>query len=714
MALGETEVRERLDLHVDVVRGLAGQAVARHPLVQLLLQRVDPLDPALRPHRAAQQVGILPRQITDGHAHLHELLLEHRDAERPLQHRLELRVRVGDRLVAELAPHERVHRAALDRPWTDERDLDHEIVELPRLQAGQQSHLRTRLDLEHPDRVGTAQHVVDRRFLLRHRVEVPLLPRRRRDHVEAVLQGGEHPEPQQVELHEPHPRGVVLVPLDDGAVLHARVLDRHDLADRTVRQHHPARVDAEMPGRLQQLTRVGDHPLGDVVVGWGVEHRSPALDLLRPGILLPRRVPEGLRHVADGVLRPVLDDVRDLRRPLAPVRLVDPLDDLLAPVRVEVDVDVGLLVAQRRQEPLERQVVEDRVDRGDVEQVADGTVRGGSPPLAEDAAAPRLLHDAVHDEEVPREVLLLDDAEFLLDARAVRVGGIRVLAGNRLPHEVPQPRHRRVPLGHLHLRQRRLRAAEGKRQLVGERDGALDRPRIPPEPPRHLGPRPQMRARMRGQPAVELVESAVRPHRRNRRREVHFLGHGVVHVVRRDDGQLALGGERGEHVVVARIRRRALVDELDVDPLGPEQVDEPVELVRRGGRAVGGERLPDGALAASGQHLPVPAGPVGEVMQVVHRAPLLTPRQLRVRDGGGESVVALLAAREHQQVRAVRIGFAVLRTGQSQRQLGPEDGLQLQVLGRLGEADDAVEPVVVGDREGVQTEAFRLFDEVLG
>jgi hypothetical protein len=40
-------------------------------------------------------------------------------------------------------------------------------------------------------------------------------------------------------------------------------------------------------------------------------------------------------------------------------------------------------------------------------------------------------------------------------------------------------------------------------------------------------------------------------------------------------------------------------------------------------------------------------------------------------------------------------------TRAAERQLRPEDGLQLQVLRRLGEAGDAVEPVVVGDRERV-------------
>jgi hypothetical protein len=52
------------------------------------------------------------------------------------------------------------------------------------------------------------------------------------------------------------------------------------------------------------------------------------------------------------------------------------LDHLFAPVGVEVDVDVRLFVAHARQEALEWQPVGDRVDGGDVEQVADGRVRG--------------------------------------------------------------------------------------------------------------------------------------------------------------------------------------------------------------------------------------------------------------------------------------------------------------------------------------------------
>jgi hypothetical protein len=48
---------------------------------------------------------------------------------------------------------------------------------------------------------------------------------------------------------------------------------------------------------------------------------------------------------------------------------VDVLDDLFAAVGVKVHVDVGFLLPGGGQEPFERQVVQDAVDRGDPEHV---------------------------------------------------------------------------------------------------------------------------------------------------------------------------------------------------------------------------------------------------------------------------------------------------------------------------------------------------------
>ena len=137
MAFGEPEVSESFDLAVDVVGDLAGDAVARHPRIELLPQRFDAFDPAFGAHGAPQQVGVFARASADRHRHLHQLLLKHRYPERALERFFELRMQVGDLFFAELAPDERMHGTALDGPWPHHRDLHHQVVELTRLQPRQ-------------------------------------------------------------------------------------------------------------------------------------------------------------------------------------------------------------------------------------------------------------------------------------------------------------------------------------------------------------------------------------------------------------------------------------------------------------------------------------------------------------------------------------------------------------------------------------------------
>ena len=165
---------------------------------------------------------------------------------------LERRVRVGDRLLAGAAPQVRVHRAALDRARADERDLDHEVVEGARPQPRQRAHLRAALHLEHADGVGRAEQVVDL-VLLGDGREVDLDALVLAHEVDREVQHREHPEAEQVELHQARGRAVVLVPLEHRAVLHAGPLDRAELHQRTVGHHHPARVDAEVAGEVEHL-----------------------------------------------------------------------------------------------------------------------------------------------------------------------------------------------------------------------------------------------------------------------------------------------------------------------------------------------------------------------------------------------------------------------------------------------------------------------------
>ena len=150
-----------------------------------------------------------------------------------------------------------MHHVTLDGTGPDERDLHYEIIEATRLEARQRVHLRAALHLEHTDRIRTTQIIVHR---LVGAIELAEVDRHtaRASHIrETVLHHGEHPQPEQVDLHQPDRIEIVLLPLDDGAVLHTRGLDRHHGAQRLLGEHESAYVDAAM-------TRRGVEPLDDV------------------------------------------------------------------------------------------------------------------------------------------------------------------------------------------------------------------------------------------------------------------------------------------------------------------------------------------------------------------------------------------------------------------------------------------------------------------
>ena len=175
----------------------------------------------------------------------------------------------------------------------------------------------------------------------------------------------------------------------------------------------------------------------------------------------------------------------------------------------------------RGDEPLERQPVEDGVDRGDAEREAHRRARRGAAALAEDVAAAGEVDDVVHDHEVAREVLLLDDPELVLEpvAGLLLVRHPDVALGEAVLGEHPQPRRRRVAGGDLPLRQRGRGLAQVEGQLVGERDRAGDGVGVVGHRARRLGAAAQVAGRRQVEPAVEVGQAAPGPHRRHRRGE---------------------------------------------------------------------------------------------------------------------------------------------------------------------------------------------------
>ena len=73
--------------------------------------------------------------------------------------------------------------------------------------------------------------------------------------IERPPQAGQHAKRQHVDLEQAERFQIVLLPFDDGAVFHRRILDRHDLVE-------PAAGDDEAADVLGKMTRRADQLFG--------------------------------------------------------------------------------------------------------------------------------------------------------------------------------------------------------------------------------------------------------------------------------------------------------------------------------------------------------------------------------------------------------------------------------------------------------------------
>ena len=92
---------------------------------------------------------------------------------------------------------------------------------------------------------------------------------------------------------------------------------------------------------------------------------------------------EHAAHVFDRGARAQGAEGDDLRHLLAAILLGDVLDHFAAPVRAEIDVDIGHADALRIQEALKQQAVLQRVDIGDLHGVADQAAGGRTASRAD-------------------------------------------------------------------------------------------------------------------------------------------------------------------------------------------------------------------------------------------------------------------------------------------------------------------------------------------
>ena len=108
---------------------------------------------------------------------------------------------------------------------------------------------------------------------------------------------------------------------------------------------------------------------------------------------------EDLGDLADRAFRAIGDDSGGEPGAVAAVLVVDVLHHLFAPLVLEIDVDIGRLVALGGEEAPEDEIGRSRVDLGDLKAIADHRVGRRAAALAEDVAAHTGMADDVVDGE---------------------------------------------------------------------------------------------------------------------------------------------------------------------------------------------------------------------------------------------------------------------------------------------------------------------------
>ena len=256
----------------------------------------------------------------------------------------------------------------------------------------------------------------------------------------------------------------------------------------------------------------------------------------------------------------------DLRHRFGAVFLLDVVDDAIAPVLAEVDVEVRHRHALRIQETLEQQRVAQRVEIGDAEAVRHQRPGARSAARPDGHAVALGPVDEVRDDEkVARVSHLNDGLDLELEARdvfrpyAIAFGGV---AERRLQ----PPLQTRARLAVQVLLQRRsigrgkrgqivLAQRQGQVAALRDRHAVGQRARQVGEATRHLFLRREVLLRREALRTPRIREDVALGNAHARLVRAEFFARRELHGMRGDNRQRQIGGQahggRGQRVVVA-------------------------------------------------------------------------------------------------------------------------------------------------------------------
>ncbi len=504
-----------------------------------------------------------------------------------------------DLLAAVLAVRVVVVGVGAHRTGPVERADGGDVVELGGGHATQQVAHRPAVELEHPERLAAGEQLVGGLVVETQVVEVERGLAVERDVVQGVVDDREVAQAQEVHLEQAEGLADPHVELRDDRAVGLAPLDRDDVDQRFLGHDHAGGVHAPLPlealevlGGVDDLLdlRVGlvERPhlggLGVALVarvehagerdvlahhggrhglGDAVGHRVAGLPVEHPCRVLDR----GLR-----LDRGVGDDLGDL---LLAVLLGDVADHLAAPALVEVHVDVGHGDALGVEEPLEDQLVVDRVEVGDAQDVGDQRARRG-PAAGADAQLDRarVVEQVGRHQEVAREAHLHDDRDLVLGLLAVLLRDTVREAPVQPPLDLlDEPARLGLALGHRGHRHQVAPLGELHVDAFGDREGVvagLGEDAVPLGA--HLGGALQVEVLRVELEPVRVVHGLAGLHAEQDLVGLGVLGVGVVQVVGGQTRQVELLLEVVEVVADPALDLDAVVHQLHEEVLGAEDV----------------------------------------------------------------------------------------------------------------------------------------------
>ena len=303
--------------------------------------------------------------------------------------------------------------------------------------------------MEHPHRIAALEHLVGSLVVERNVLHGDSGCGIESAHVAyRPVEDGERCQAEKVELDQSHVLDVVLVELRHRSVGPGLRVERAEVRELARRDQHAAGVHAdvarkslELLGKREQLAhfllgrlalvqlRLDIAGVDDVGMRlartWRTaleRDRTPGLerDQLGNAVAKAVRQVEHATHVAHHGARLQRAEGGDLRYRFRAVFLLHVLDDLVAAVLAEVDVEVGHRHPLGIQEPLEQERVAQRIEIGDAECVRNQRSRARAAPWADRNTVSFCPVDEVgHDQEVAGVTHLNDRLRFELEPREV-------------------------------------------------------------------------------------------------------------------------------------------------------------------------------------------------------------------------------------------------------------------------------------------------------